>query len=467
MQISAKTGVNIKDLRSDIQSKVETVSLPTDVKNPLVKTIETSANMAFSVYLYPKNNSTTNDELLKQATILKERLENIKSIDSVSISYNPVPNALTSASDDSDYEVEILIKDDILRGYGLTLAQISQAISGFNTDIPIGNYQIGDKKYDYRISGKNTYATDFLKTPITLPNGGTVKLGDIAELKRKYNSKSTATVLVNDEKISSHKAIGLVLSKTDSASIFGAADDAKKEIEKVFQEQAFKEYGFFYTSDTAELITHDYEHLLRDFMLTLALVFSVMFIFVGFKDSLFATLMLPIAFLGTFIMLQSLGFTMNMLTNFSLIISLGIAIDTIIVFVQAASAKLKIGYDPQTAIILAFKDYAISITVGTLTTIMVFIPIMSLPGVMGRFLAFIPVTIFGVLFFGLLFALTIDGALYKAFIRPKKTYTEDETILEYATPEQRELLFLEREGKTLVRNEHTSFREKLVVGMTD
>lgn len=192
-----------------------------------------------------------------------------------------------------------------------------------------------------------------------------------------------------------------------------------------------------------------------------------MLFFVGFVDSLFATLMLPLAFLGTFIMLNSIGFTMNMLTNFSLIIALGIAIDTIIVFVQAASAKIKIGYDPQTAIILAFKEYAMSIIVGTTTTIMVFIPIMSLPGVMGRFLAFIPVTIFGVLFFGLVFALTINGALYKAFIRPKKHYSEDATTLEYATPEQKELLLLEREGKILKNSTDLSLRARLISGMTE
>lgn len=191
-----------------------------------------------------------------------------------------------------------------------------------------------------------------------------------------------------------------------------------------------------------------------------------MLFFVGFVDSLFATLVLPLAFLGTFVMLNSIGFSMNIMTNFSLIIALGIAIDTIIVFVQAASAKMKTGYDAGTAIILAFKEYAMSIIVGTATTLMVFVPIMSLPGVMGRFLAFIPVTIFGVLCFGLLFSLTINGALYKAMVRPRKTYTENPTLLEYATDEEKELLMLEREGKTLTEDNDQSLRARLIDGMT-
>ncbi len=344
LQISGKTGYEIKDIRNDIQSKIETLTFPSDAHDPSVNTIETNANMAFSMYIFEKNNNATTDELMAKAVALRDHLKNLSQIDTVSVAYNPaIASGIGSSADDSKYEVEILIDHKALEAHGLTLSQISQIISGFNTDMPIGNFDIEDKSYDYRISGKNIYATDFLKTPIALPNGGTILLGDIATIQRKYSSDQHAQVIINENnEIKSYKAIGLALSKTDSASIFGAAEQAKTEIEKIFQEQEYKNYGYFYTSDIADIITTDYIDLLKNFLSTIALVFAVMLVFVGFADSLFATLMLPLAFLGTFIMLNSLGYTMNMLTNFSLIIALGIAIDTIIVFVQAASAKLKI-----------------------------------------------------------------------------------------------------------------------------
>lgn len=86
-----------------------------------------------------------------------------------------------------------------------------------------------------------------------------------------------------------------------------------------------------------------------------------MYLFVGFKDSLFATLTLPLAFLATFLILSYFGYSLNFLTNFSFILSFGIAVDTIIVIVQAASAKLRIGYSPRSAIMLALREYAIPI----------------------------------------------------------------------------------------------------------
>lgn len=392
--VSVKTGFEGKDVRTDIASKVDAVSLPADARTPSVNLLETSANMTFSMYLYEKNNSATKEELMERAVNLKRQLEDLKEIDTVSVAINPVSSGFSGKNDDSDYRVEFIIKNETLAGYGLTLADISNQISAFNVDMPIGNFDIEDKKYDYRISGKNTNATEFLEIPISLSSGAQITLGDIATIHRDYSSDKTATIMTSLENFKEYNAIGLVVEKTDSASVFGAANVAKQKIEKIFEEQGFKNYGYFYTSDIAEVITADYVDLFWNFISTLTLVFIVMFFFVGFVDSLFATLVLPLAFLATFTMLNSIGFTMNILTNFSLIIALGIAIDTIIVFVQAASAKIRVGYDPQTAIILAFKEYAMSIIVGTITTIMVFIPIMSLPGIMGRFLAFIPVTIF-------------------------------------------------------------------------
>jgi multidrug efflux pump subunit AcrB len=80
-----------------------------------------------------------------------------------------------------------------------------------------------------------------------------------------------------------------------------------------------------------------------------------------------------------------------------------------------------------------------------MTTIVVFIPMMTLPGILGKFLAYIPITIFGVLATGLVLALTVNSALYMLFVRPKKEYIDNPHATEYATDDEKELLQLERE----------------------
>ena len=116
--------------------------------------------------------------------------------------------------------------------------------------------------------------------------------------------------------------------------------------------------------------------------MTTTLVFIVMWLFVGFFDALFATLTLPLAFFATFILLNAFGYSLNFLTNLSLILSFGIAVDTIIVIVQAASAKIRVGHEPKSAIMIALREYSLPITAGVMTTILAFIPMMVLPGIL-------------------------------------------------------------------------------------
>lgn len=151
---------------------------------------------------------------------------------------------------------------------------------------------------------------------------------------------------------------------------------------------------------------------------------------------------------------------MNFLTNFSLILSFGIAIDTIIVFVQASSIRMRIGYNPKTAIFLALREYAPPTIVGVLTTIVVFVPMMALPGVMGRFLSYIPVTIFGVLATGLVLALTLNIALYILVIKKRNTYVDNPDFTEFLTDDEKELLAFERIGKKQTSEKETSLRTR-------
>ena len=134
----------------------------------------------------------------------------------------------------------------------------------------------------------------------------------------------------------------MTVNKTESANIFSTSDIAKKMVEDMLLEPEYKDFGAVYAIDLADDIRDDYKELAKEAVITLLLVFVAMYLFVGFRDSLFASITLPLAFLSTFLILYYGGYTMNFLTNFSLILSFGIAVDTIIVIVQAASAKVRV-----------------------------------------------------------------------------------------------------------------------------
>ena len=463
--ITLKTDAVVQDVLDEVRSNVARVSLPDDALDPNIQEIETDTSRAFSILIYDEDNSKSRSYLLDKAKQIQDHLKWTPGIESVDIWYSSDSSPIAGGAGWVDaYDVEIVLEKEKIDALGIDLSTIANAIKSLNLDLPIGNFSLGDKQYDYRISGKNTSSFEFLSTPISLANGGTITLGEISRIERDYASTTRDLVIIGDTG-SGKEYIGLTINKSDGYSIFAASDAAKKNIEEIFDTPEFSGLGFIYGSDLAETIREDYKALAREATTTLVLVFIVIYLFVGFKEAVFASVTLPLAFLATFILLYAMGYSLNFLTNFSLILSFGIAIDTIIVIVQAASSKIKIGYNPKSAILLAINEYAIPIISGVATTIVVFVPMMTLPGILGKFLAYIPITIFGVLTFGLILALTVNSALYLLFTRRQNTYRENEEILEYANKDERELLQIEREWKTKIADNERSLRMQIIEAM--
>lgn len=485
VSLTLKTDANTKDVLSDVRSAVARTSLPVDAKTPVVTEIETDTSRAFSIFLYAKDPKTTKALLFDRAITLQKAIEKVPGINRVDLAAwwagGPVD---TSGWNDSTYEVHIVIPEEKLANIGLTLAGIANIIQSYNRDQPVGNFAVGEKKYDFRIEGKNRESFDFLETAIVLPNGWSITLGEIATIERKYKNDAKNILVLWGEKTllqskgvivsgevqsitSGFPYVSMTVNKADNANIFTSSDAAKKVVEEYMKKEVYLGFGAVYAIDLADNIRDDYRELAKEAVTTLILVFIAMYLFVGFRDSLFASITLPLAFLSTFLILYYGGYTMNFLTNFSLILSFGIAVDTIIVIVQAASAKIRVWYDPESAIMLALREYAVPIIAGVMTTIVVFIPMMTLPGILGKFLAYIPITIFWVLATGLVLALTVNSALYLLFVRRKKEYIDNPHAIEYATEEEKELLILERVGKSRVWDGHMPLRIRVIHNITE
>lgn len=480
LALTLKTSADTKDVLSDVRSSVARVSLPADAKTPVITEIETDTTRAFSVFLYAKNPETSRALLYQRAIELQKAIEKVPGINSVNLSAEWAGKPVdANGGSDATYEVHIVIPDEKLKTLWLTLSSVASIVQSYNRDQPVGNFEIGEKKYDFRIEGKNTTSFEFLHIPLPLPEWGSITLGELATIERKYKNDAEKILVLWDglEWMETKEAVsgenvwyiyaGLTVNKTESANIFTSSDAAKKVVEEMLTQSDFADFGAVYAIDLADTIRDDYKELAKEAITTLVLVFIAMYMFVGFRDSLFASITLPLAFLSTFILLYYNGYTMNFLTNFSLILSFGIAVDTIIVIVQAASAKIRVGYDPESAIMLALREYAVPIISWVMTTIVVFIPMMTLPGILGKFLAYIPVTIFWVLATGLVLALTVNSALYMLFVRRKNEYIDNPHATEYATPEEKELLMLERIWKTPMNVKDVPLRLHVIHSVTE
>ena len=178
------------------------------------------------------------------------------------------------------------------------------------------------------------------------------------------------------------------------------------------------------TYDAADDIAHDLIELSRVGLETIILVMILLFLTLGWRESLVAAASIPLSFLIAFIGLAASGNTINFISLFSLILAIGILVDSGIVVVEAIHTRLAKASGKRAAAILAIKEYAWPLIAGTMTTVAVFVPLFFLSGIVGKFIASIPFTVIFVLLASIFVALGLVPLLAVFIIRREPSRIE-------------------------------------------
>jgi len=438
--------VNIANTLAEVKSEIDKIKLPSDVEDPEVKQISiTEPERMFDMLIYAPTNTTSLPQLKEKASIIQNTLEWKNAISQIKIDGT------------DDYEIQVQIQKSKAEAMGLSLQNIAQNIQWYVTRLPLGNFSTHDTNYDYRFNKTITNESELKNISIS-NNNDTFTLWEVATIAKKYTDERVMKMGQYQKK--DYQYVRLSFEKKPWANIFTSSQKAKEAIDKLMKEQQFKWYHYSYVQDIAKFINEDYSSLFKNFILTLLLVFLAVLLFVGLKESVIASLSIPLAFGITFIVLKKLGLSLNFMTNFSLIVTFGIAVDTIIVILEWAAEKIKLWYSSFSAVILSVKEFHLPLIAGTATTVVVFIPLFTLPGVMGKFLAYIPITIFVTLIAALFISLTINPAIFYLTTKNKKYFVSDRDEEKYLSQIEKTLLHLEREGKAEKRNDETTLRHK-------
>lgn len=451
--VELKNWVDKQKVLTEIKDWVDKASLPWEAEDPVVINIDTEDNSLFNIMLYWKKWEITQDYLLEKATVLKNSLEWKWKIDKIDISWG------------EDYKVFVLLDKEKIEALWLWAGDVANIISSYNKNTPIWNFSIKDLKYDYRFDWEIKEIKELLDFPITSSDSSIVYLRDIAEVKRKFDNDAITSWGFYED--TGYLTQTLTIKKASSDDIFASSKKAKETLEEELHKWEYEGIKYEITNDGSEVIIDDYKDLFGNMMSTFVLVFITLLLFIWFKEGFLATVIIPLAYLVTFIVLYYAGFRLNFLTNFSLILSLWVAIDTIIVIIEAANKNLKLWLSPKTAVLIAVRDYKAPLISGTLTTLAAFLPLMFLPGVTWKYLAYIPVTIFITLLASLFLSLTVTQAIFMKISKWAKTFRrnpEEESVMDEI---ELELLEFERQWKTEKVAEHSSLHWKLFEKMTN
>lgn len=444
----------------DVKDSVDNIDLPTDAEDPIVQDISVNNEMMFSILIYWNEDKFSEFYLKEKWRKIKANLEwkwSINRIDFDSSMNFSLGNVSSAGS--SFYEIEVLLNREKIEELWLSLIQISQNIRNRNSNQPLWTHIIWELWYDFRIQWEIENIEELWEVPIQT-NNWYVKLKDISSIKRKLKSNNIQKMWTYN--LSGQNYVSLFFNKQEWDNIFKSSKEAKELFKQEFEKTEYKWLSYIVTLDLWELINEDYDTLAKNWLQTLILVFIALLIFVWFKESLIATITLPLAFFVTFIVLKNLWLSLNFLTNFSFVITFWIAIDTTIVVIEWAHEKMRQWFKPINSILLAVREYKTPLISGTATTICVFIPLLTLPGIMWKFLAYIPITIFSTLVAALLISLTINSALYYKLSKPKKYFNSNIWDTKHMTKENKILLQEDKKWKIEKPEDKKDRREKIL-----
>ncbi|MBQ8046634.1 MAG: efflux RND transporter permease subunit [Prevotella sp.] len=315
------------------------------------------------------------------------------------------------------YSMRIWLKPDVMKQYNLMPSDISGLLAEQNVEAAPGSFgEQTDVAYEYtlRYTGRLKTAEEFGDIVVSSDAyGNTLKLKDVADIELGGLQYSVSMKNNNLPSV-----MGMVQQIAGSN-----ANEIAKNVKKELEEQAKLfppglEYKINY--DVTEFLYASIEEVVFTLVLTLLLVFLVVYVFLqDVRSTLIPLIAVPVSLIGTFFFLEVFGFSINLLVLSALLLAIAIVVDDAIIVVEAVHAKLDQGYQsPLRASIDAMNEISGAIISVTLVMASVFIPVSFIGGTSGTFYREFGITMAVAIFISALNALTLSPALCAIFLKP-------------------------------------------------
>jgi len=299
------------------------------------------------------------------------------------------------------YEISIEVSEESLRRYNLSFEEVSRAVRNSSLDIPAGSVKTTGGEILVRTKGQRYYGPEFEDIVVVTRNDGTrIRLGDIAEVKDAFEDIDLYA------KFDGKRAAFVQVFRIGEQSALDIARTVKRYIkEKKLELPAGISLSLW--EDDSAILKSRMNLLKRNAYLGLILVFLCLLLFLNVRLAFWTTIGIPISFLGAFWLLPLFDVSINMISLFAFIMSLGIVVDDAIVVGENIFAYRQQGFDRTEAAIRGVREMAMPVTLAVVTTQVAFIPLAYTSGIMGKFLRVLPIVVVSVLSISLLEALLI------------------------------------------------------------
>lgn len=372
---------------TDLRDKVAQVKsqLPDDASDPTVMSIDIDSMPVVSVAL--RGNDLASLQSIAEDEI-QPALERLDGVASVDIS--------------GGYEQEIAVHTDAsrLKGYNLTISSIGQQLGADNIAIPGGDLDNGSQTLAVRTDGEYSSIDDVKNALISLPAGGTVRLSQIADVSMQPKDQDAISKVDGDE------CIILSVNKQSGSNTAQIAELAKTEFDSLLKSNDSLQWNI--VMDQSDYINMTVDNAIQNIWMGVLFAAIVLFLFLrDFGATMAVTIAMPCCILFTFLIMNVLGITLNMMSLGGITLGVGMIVDNSIVVLENIFTYRADGYDRLEACTKGTGEVIGAVIASTLTTVAVFLPIALSGGMAGMMFKEFCITIVALLLSSLIISITL------------------------------------------------------------
>ncbi len=353
---------------ADIRSKIDGIraTLPEELEAPVVMTFDPSAQAIFSLALNSTMLTPVELTTLAEETVAR-RLETVAGVGEVRVSGGTAR------------EVKVYLNPVRMAALGVTVPEVLGALRQQNMEVPAGRLERGVGERLVRVTGRITAVADFAEVIVATRDGHPIHLREVARVEEgAEESRSIATV--NGE-----RAIAIDILKVSGGNTVAIADGINLAIEALNAELP-EGTAISTVVDGSVLIRQSVDDVVHELLLGAFLTILIVMLFLNdWKATAITSLALPVSVISSFILMNFLGFTINVISLMALSLSIGILIDDAIVVVENIVRRRELGDDHFTAAARGTSEIVLAVMATTLSIVAVFVPVAFMGGIIGRF----------------------------------------------------------------------------------
>lgn len=395
--VEFKSDKDVDEALQRVKDRVDLAKadLPDDADTPIVDEVNISE---WPIMILNISGTCGQVKLKELADDLEEKLETIRGVLDVQV-IGGLERLIT-----------VEVDANRMAAYRIPANRIIGYLESENKNTTGGTIDVAKGKYQIRVPGEFRTPQEIDDLVVNVLNGKPIYLNDIATVVDGFEDRTTYS------RINRRQSVSLSVQKRTGVSVIRVANAAKAIMEK--ESKLFPpgtEYSV--TFDNTKVIRILVADLENNILSGMILVVIVLLLFMGGRNALFVAVAIPFSMLITFVILQMLGFTLNIVVLFSLVLALGMLVDNAIVVVENSYRHIELGEPRMLAVQQGTAEIAWPITTSTLTTVCAFLPLLFWPGIVGDFMSFLPKTVIITLCASLFVGLVINPVICSVYMK--------------------------------------------------